>query len=211
MGKVSKRVYDLTLATVGLVVLSPGLLFVVVVVKISDCGPVFFRQMRIGLNGNPFAVVKFRTMSVHAETIGPMVTSINDARITPVGRILRRYKLDEFPQLWNVIKGEMSFVGPRPEVPRYTNNYNDKQRLVLELKPGITDPATLLFYDEEELLSRADNIEEFYVKNCIPKKIALNLKYGKKANLWLDTKVIVFTVLRLFTNFKAHEEFLNTK
>lgn len=195
MGKYAKRFYDLAFATVGLVVLSLSLLLIAVAVKLGDGGPVFFHQKRVGYRGRPFSIMKFRSMSVGAENQGPKVTRVGDARITRVGKILRRFKLDELPQLWNVLKGEMSFVGPRPEVPRYVDQYTEKQRRVLELKPGITDPATLAFRDEGELLRGVSDVEAFYVEYCMPRKIELNLDYSQRANLWNDTKIIFATVL----------------
>jgi lipopolysaccharide/colanic/teichoic acid biosynthesis glycosyltransferase len=148
-----KRVFDLCFAAAGLVLLSPVLLLLAALVKLSDGGPVFFRQQRVGQGGQPFWIVKFRTMVVNAEKAGPQVTRDADPRITRIGRLMRKLKLDELPQLWNVLVGDMSFVGPRPEVPRYVERYTPAQRRVLELKPGITDPASLEFREEEEMLA----------------------------------------------------------
>src|SRR5208282_277059 len=147
-----KRLFDLAFSVIGLVALSPVLLLVAMAVKLSTLGPVLFRQQRVGLRGKRFRMVKFRSMVENAEDLGLGVTRDGDPRITPMGRFLRKTKLDELPQLWNVLVGEMSFVGPRPEVPRYVAQYTPEQRRVLELKPGITDLATLEFRNEEEML-----------------------------------------------------------
>lgn len=175
--------------------LSPLFLVIALGIKLSDVGPVFFKQWRIGFRGQQFQILKFRTMIVDAERRGPGVTKDGDPRITSIGRFLRKTKLDEIPQLVNVLKGEMSFVGPRPELPRYVNLYSAEQRQVLELKPGITDLATLAFRHEETLLKSATNVENFYLSYCVPAKINLNLEYARRANLWEDLKIILKTIL----------------
>ena len=190
----SKRIYDVLFSVIGLLVLSPLFLILAAAVKWCDGGPVFFRQQRVGLNGQLFAILKFRTMLVDAEQRGLSITKDGDPRITSVGRLLRKTKLDEFPQLWNVLKGEMSLVGPRPEVPHYVARYDAEQRKVLQLKPGITDLATLVFRNEEELLRAAADVETFYVAQCVPQKISLNLAYARRANLWQDTRIILRTL-----------------
>ncbi len=190
-----KRLYDLFFSLAGILVLSPVFLVIAALAKILDHGPVFFCQRRIGLNGKPFQIWKFRTMMVNAEQAGFSVTQGGDARITPLGRFLRKTKLDELPQLFNVAKGEMSLVGPRPEVPKYVERYSVEQKKVLELKPGITDLATLAFRNEEELLKTAPDLEKFYLQVCVPKKIELNLRYAAQANLWQDTKIILQTLI----------------
>jgi lipopolysaccharide/colanic/teichoic acid biosynthesis glycosyltransferase len=189
-----KRVYDIFFAVVGLVLLAPLGLLIAILTKLSDGGPVFYRQRRIGRLGQPFHILKFRTMVVEAEKQGPAVTKDQDPRITRVGRWLRKAKLDELPQLWNVLSGSMSFVGPRPEVPRYVDRYTPEQRQLLNFTPGITDLATLVFRNEETLLRNADNVEEFYVQHCIPRKFRLNLRYAKNANLIEDTLIIIETL-----------------
>jgi len=191
---VFKRGFDVLFAVLGLAALSPLGLIVAAVIKLSDRGPVFYRQRRIGLHGRPFSILKFRTMVINAEKIGPQVTQEKDPRITGIGRILRRTKLDELPQLWNVLIGEMSFVGPRPAVPRYVAHYTPEQRQLLNYKPGITDLATLVFRDEETLLRNAKNVEEFYVQQCIPRKFRLNLQYAERANLLEDIFIVLETL-----------------
>jgi len=189
-----KRLFDIFFAGCGLIILSPVFLVLAVLVKASDGGPILFRQLRVGQGGRLFRILKFRSMIVDAERRGLSVTRDGDPRITSVGRFMRKTKLDEFPQLWNVLHGEMSLVGPRPEVPRYVEAYTDEQRLVLKLKPGITDLATLEFRNEEELLLTALDTEKFYVDFCIPRKIKLNLAYAQKANLWNDVRIILQTL-----------------
>jgi len=190
-----KRLFDIFFSTVGLLALSPILLLLGIAVKLDSRGPVLFRQRRIGQDGRPFDILKFRTMVVNAESLGLSVTRSGDRRVTRVGRYLRKYKLDELPQLWNVLNSEMSFVGPRPEVPRYVERYTAEQKRVLTLKPGITDRATLEFRNEEALLATAADTEKFYLEYCVPRKIELNLAYAGGANLWEDTKVILRTLL----------------
>lgn len=192
---VSKRLYDFSFAFTGLLLLSPLFCLIALFVRLFDGSPVFFRQLRIGLAGQPFWIWKFRTMQVNAEQQGASVTRRGDPRITRAGRVLRKTKLDELPQLWNVLKGEMSFVGPRPEAPKYVERFTTSQREVLQLKPGITDLATLAFRDEERLLQSVSDVEGFYLEFCVPKKIELNLQYARRANLWEDTKIILQTVL----------------
>lgn len=191
---VAKRIFDVSFATVGLVLFSPLLLVTALWVKLSDGGPFFFRQQRVGLHGKLFWIWKFRTMVVDAEKAGLSVTRDGDPRITRTGRFLRKTKLDELPQLWNVWRGEMSFVGPRPEVPRYVERYTPEQREILLLKPGITDLATLVFRNEEQLLNDAENVEAFYLQHCLPRKIELNLLHARNANLWQDTVIILRTL-----------------
>ncbi len=190
----AKRLYDVVLSGCGLVVLSPLFLVIAALIKIADGGAVFYRQLRVGLREQPFYIWKFRTMVTGADRSGPLVTGDGDARITWIGRILRKTKLDELPQLWNVLKGEMSLVGPRPEVSRYVKLYTPKQRKIFNLKPGITDLASVHFRNEELLLEKADDLEAFYIRHCIPRKLQLNLEYAGKATLLSDTWIIVQTI-----------------
>jgi len=195
MYRTAKRAYDIMLAGVGLLVMAPFLAIIAILIKMGDGGPVFYRQVRVGLQGKLFRIWKFRTMVPDSDRQGLAITAEGDPRITRLGKWLREKKIDEFPQLWNVIRGEMSLVGPRPEVPRYVAIYNQRQREVLELRPGITDLATLEFRKEEELLGHASDVEKFYVEYCLPRKIELNLLYARRANLWEDTKVILRTLV----------------
>ena len=191
---VAKRLYDLFFSAFGLLALGPLFILLAAMVKFCDGGPVFFLQRRIGLQGRPFYICKFRTMVVNAGRFGLNLTRSGDARVTVIGRWLRQTKLDELPQLWNVFKGEMSLVGPRPEVPEYVERYTPGQRAVLELMPGITDLASLEFRKEEELLKSAVDMEGFYLTHCVPRKIELNLLYARNANLWRDSKIILRTL-----------------
>jgi lipopolysaccharide/colanic/teichoic acid biosynthesis glycosyltransferase len=190
----AKRLYDAVLSFCGLALLSPLFLVIAALVKMEDGGDIFFRQARVGRRGRKFLICKFRTMVSATGPAGPLVTKNGDTRITWIGRILRKSKLDELPQLWNVLKGEMSLVGPRPEVPRYVQHYTPAQRAVLRLKPGITDLASLCFRDEEALLGSAEDVEDFYIRHCIPKKLQLNQAYAERANLLSDTWIILQTI-----------------
>jgi len=190
----AKRCYDVAFSFAGLVVLSPLFLLIAALIKTADGGDIFYRQVRIGLLGRPFRICKFRTMISSADQAGPSITKDGDARITWIGRILRKTKLDELPQLWNVLKGEMSLVGPRPEVPRYVERYTLEQRAILRCKPGITDLASLCFREEEVLLGNANNLEAFYIQHCIPRKLRLNREYAARANLLSDTWIILQTI-----------------
>jgi lipopolysaccharide/colanic/teichoic acid biosynthesis glycosyltransferase len=189
-----KRLFDICLAGFGLLILLPCFLLVAVLIKLTSRGSVFYRQTRIGQFGLPFQIWKFRTMVVGAEKMGALVTQTNDPRMTRIGRLLRKTKVDELPQLWNVLKGEMSFVGPRPQVPRFIERLTPAQREMLEHKPGITDMATLRFRNEEDVLSGAADVDDFYIRYCLPRKIALNLQYARKASLSYDIWIILQTL-----------------
>jgi lipopolysaccharide/colanic/teichoic acid biosynthesis glycosyltransferase len=190
----AKRAFDIVFAVVGLIVLAPLGVCAALLIKLADRGPILYRQERVGLGGRLFWILKFRTMRPDADKLGPTVTRDSDPRITQVGAILRKLKLDELPQLWNVLRGEMSFVGPRPEVPRYVARYTAEQRALLDHKPGITDLATLVFRDEQTLLRSAADVEEFYVRHCIPRKFHLNQQYARRANVMEDTLIILETL-----------------
>ncbi len=189
-----KRLFDLFWSALGLALLSPLLLLVALAVKAEDGGPVFFRQVRIGRGGRPFGIWKFRTMVVDAERQGRSITVGQDPRITRIGRRLRATKLDEIPQLLNVLVGEMSLVGPRPEVPRYVDLYTESQRAILALRPGITDLASIKYRNESELLAEAENPDETYIQVLLPDKIRINLDYAVRANLRTDVLVILATL-----------------
>lgn len=189
-----KRCYDIFFATLGLLLLSPVFLLIAALIKLTSRGPVFFRQERVGQHGRPFSIWKFRTMVPHAEQAGPKVTRDGDRRVTGIGGLLRKAKLDELPQLWNVLRGEMSLVGPRPEVPRFLEHYTPEQRSILRYQPGITDLASLYFRNEESLLRHAENVEEFYLQHCVPRKVQLNRDYAERATVWTDTWIILQTL-----------------
>jgi lipopolysaccharide/colanic/teichoic acid biosynthesis glycosyltransferase len=193
----TKRLFDIAVASVGLVATAPLFAAVALAVKVSDGGAVFFRQERVGRAASRFRIWKFRTMVVDAERHGGQLTVRGDRRLTSLGRILRAVKLDELPQLLNVLAGEMSFVGPRPEVPRYVELYDAEQRRVLELIPGITDPASIRYYDESEMLAGSSDPERLYVDEVMPRKIALNLDYARNATVVSDLGIIIKTIRRI--------------
>jgi len=195
--KLEKRLFDIVASAIGLLVLWPVFLVIAVLIKLEDGGPVFYRQERIGYKGGPFKIWKFRTMVVNADKLGKPLTVGRDPRITRVGYWLRKFKLDELPQLLNVLLGEMSLVGPRPEVPQYVALYTPEQRRVLDLVPGITDPASIKFANEAELLAEASNPEKFYIEHIMPTKIRLNMEYASHATLWSDILVILKTLVRI--------------
>ncbi|NDJ24214.1 sugar transferase [Nostoc sp. B(2019)] len=193
----TKRMFDLFFALIGIAILLPLFFIIAIWIKLDSPGPVFFRQIRIGRYGREFSIYKFRTMVTKAESIGKQITVANDIRITRSGRFLRKYKLDELPQLFNVVKGEMSFVGPRPEVPKYVALYTPEQRRVLEVLPGITDLASIKFRNESELLKHTANPENVYVREIMPQKLELNMQYIAQISLRFDILIIVRTLLRV--------------
>ncbi|MGI8402087.1 MAG: sugar transferase [Gemmatimonadaceae bacterium] len=190
----AKRSVDLFLSVCGLLLLWPLFLVIAALIKAEDGGPVFFSQKRAGFGGTPFTIWKFRTMVPDAESRGPHLTSSDDQRVTKIGARLRARKLDELPQLFNVVFGEMSLVGPRPEVPRYVAMYTPDQRKVLELVPGITDRASIAFADEGARLAAATDPERLYVDSIMPEKIRINLEYATSAGVLNDLRVILGTV-----------------
>ncbi|HYL56412.1 MAG TPA: sugar transferase [Gemmatimonadales bacterium] len=193
----TKRLFDLCWTIPGLLVLWPAFLVIALLIKLDDGGAVFFRQVRVGRYGRPFRVWKFRTMIARAEQCGGPLTVGDDPRTTRFGRWLRRSKLDELPQLFNVLAGQMRLVGPRPEVPHYVALYTPDQRRVLDLVPGITDPASIVYRDESALLAQAPDWERQYVEVIMPEKIRLNLAYAARATRWKDFLVVVATFLSL--------------
>ena len=190
---IPKRTFDFSAALAGLVVLSPLMLVLAVLVRATSSGPALFIQARVGRQGRVFRCAKFRTMCTGAQAQGT-VTTAADARVTPLGRFLRRWKLDELPQLWNVLAGRMSFVGPRPDVPGYADRLQGDDRRILELRPGITGPATLLFRDEERLLALAKNPQAFNDAVVYPEKVRLNREYLESGNFWRDLGYVFATV-----------------
>ena len=200
-----KRCIDLVVAIVLLLVLSPVLAVAAIAVKCSGSGPVFFRQTRVGRAGKPFEILKFRTMRT-SRSPGPLITGAGDPRVTRVGRVLRRWKVDELPQLVNVLRGEMSFVGPRPEVPRYVNMFAEQYRELLAVRPGITDIASMAFRDEETLLGRSSNPEDLYVREILPRKLALSHAYVRRRSFGLDLRLIARTVAAILGWPRTGEE-----
>ena len=190
---IPKRLFDFTAALAGLAVLSPLMLLMAILVRATSPGPALFIQERVGRHGRAFRCAKFRTMCTGAQAQGT-VTTAADARVTPLGRFLRRWKLDELPQLWNVLAGRMSFVGPRPDVPGYADRLQGDDRRILELRPGITGPATLLFRDEERLLALAKNPQAFNDAVVYPEKLRLNREYLEGGNFGRDLGYVFATV-----------------
>ena len=182
---------------------SPVLAAIAVAVKLEDGGPVFYRQIRVGRAGIRFKIWKFRTMVRDADRDGPPLTVGADSRITRTGAWLRKLKLDELPQLLNVLAGEMSLVGPRPEVPEFVAHYDSQQRVVLDYVPGITDPASIAYVDENDLLAAAKDPRETYLRDVMPRKIAINLEYASDATVVSDALVILRTVLKVATRQKG--------
>ncbi|MCC6372999.1 MAG: sugar transferase [Bacteroidia bacterium] len=194
-----KRVFDIVFSFTALLLLSPLLIVIALLVGLSSKGGVFYRQSRVGKNNHDFKLFKFRTMHTDAEKKGLLTVGGRDPRITPIGYYLRKYKLDELPQLLNVLFGSMSLVGPRPEVRKYVELYNTEQKKVLLIKPGITDYASLQYFEENELLSRSKDPEETYIKEIMPAKLELNKRYIKEAGFITDIKIIWGTVRRIFS------------
>jgi len=193
-----KRLFDLVISALGLVLLAPFFLVVAAAIKLQSRGPVFYRGERIGKDGKPFRIFKFRTMVADAAAAGPGITPRDDPRITPLGRFLRRFKIDELPQLINVLKGEMSLVGPRPEDPRYVAHYTSRQREVLSVRPGITSPASL-YYRREESLLVGNSWERTYLDVILPHKLEIELDYLQRATFLTDLELVfktAFAVLR---------------
>lgn len=191
-----KRAFDFGVALGGLVVLSPLLAVAAGLVRLSSPGPALYRGVRVGRDGRTFHILKLRTMRTGADTAGPAVTTAADARVTPVGRFLRRTKFDEVPQLVNVLRGEMSLVGPRPEHPDFVKHYSEDQRRVLSVRPGLTSPAALAYIREEEMLADADPVAQ-YVTTIMPRKLALDLDYIRDATFGGDLKIMGRTLAKV--------------
>ena len=187
-----KRTFDIVAAGAGLVLLAPLLAGIAVAVKVASPGPVFYRGVRTGRFGRPFRMFKFRTMVVDAEQRGGTTTGAHDPRVTPLGRVLRAYKLDELPQLLNVMRGDMSLVGPRPEVAEYTDAYTADQRRILSVRPGITDWASLRFHDLQQAVG-GDDPDGVFRREVLPEKIALRLKYVDERSLGGDAAILART------------------
>jgi lipopolysaccharide/colanic/teichoic acid biosynthesis glycosyltransferase len=193
----ARRILDVLVAALGLLLLAPLLAVIALVVRATSPGPALFRQARVGRGMVPFELLKFRTMVADAPSRGPEITVGTDSRVTPVGAVLRRTKLDELPQLVNVLKGDMSLVGPRPEVPAYVASYTDPQRRIFTVRPGITDPSSLVYRDESAVLAGYPDPERAYREVVLPHKIALSLAYVDERSVWSDVGILVRTALRL--------------
>ncbi len=192
-----KRLFDIFFSITGIICSSPVLLAIWVLIKLESKGPAIFKQTRVGLNNTDFVMYKFRSMYLQAEKSGQLTVGMRDPRITRVGYFLRRFKLDEIPQLLNVLNGSMSFVGPRPEVRKYVNHYNAEQLRVLSVKPGITDYASLKYYKENELLGKSADPEKEYVEIIMPEKLALNIQYINNNSLIGDMFIMLQTLAKI--------------
>jgi len=198
----SKRFFDILFSFLGIVILSPIVLIISTFLLIPSKGKVFFIQQRAGKKNHCFKLVKFRTMKIISGNNSLITIGVRDPRLTEVGYFLRKYKLDELPQLFNILKGDMSFVGPRPEVPKYVKLYTVEQKKVFTIRPGLTDYASLRFFDENRILAECDDPEKAYVEQILPEKLNLSLKYIEEQNFRLDLKLIWLTIRRVFTSHK---------
>jgi lipopolysaccharide/colanic/teichoic acid biosynthesis glycosyltransferase len=186
------------MSIIGILILSPFFIIFSFLILFSGKGAIIFRQVRVGRYGKEFSLYKFRTMRPHSEKTGQLTIGSRDPRITRIGYFLRKTKMDELPQLFNVLLGHMSFVGPRPEVRKYVSLYNKEQLRVLEVRPGITDQASIEYFEESDLLAKSANPEETYIKDIMPKKLAINLKYLENKGLFSDVSIIMRTLGRVF-------------
>jgi lipopolysaccharide/colanic/teichoic acid biosynthesis glycosyltransferase len=203
MSDATKRLFDAIVSFVGVLLISPFLLLIAVLIKWASPGPVLYRGVRVGQYGKPFRILKFRTMIVDAELRGGSATAGDDPRLTPVGKFLRRYKLDELPQLLNVLKGEMSFVGPRPEVQKYVDRYSEDEKAILKLRPGITDWASIWNSNEAAVLEGSGDPEKSYEELILPTKLALQRKYLQDHACSTDVKILFHTFAKL-----VHEDWV---
>lgn len=194
----TKRLFDITASLLGLVILSPIFFLISFKIRQEDGGPVFYRGLRVGLHGKLFRIFKFRTMMVDGEKHGASSTSDDDPRITRTGKFLRKYKMDELPQLINVLKGDMSIVGPRPEVKKFTDLFTEEEEAILEVRPGITDWASLHFPNEGQILMGSIDPDKDYMEKIRPEKIRLQLKYVTGRSFWIDLRIIFQTLLKVF-------------
>ena len=193
----AKRSFDFSVAAIGLVLLAPMLVLIALTVKLCSPGPALYRGIRVGLCGKLFSMLKFRTMVVNAESLGGSATAADDQRLTSIGKFLRRYKLDELPQLLNVLAGDMSLVGPRPEVPKYVNLYSPEEQAILKVRPGVTDWASIWNSNEAAVLEGSRDPEKSYEELIRPTKLALQLLYVRNHSLLIDLKILLHTGLKL--------------
>jgi lipopolysaccharide/colanic/teichoic acid biosynthesis glycosyltransferase len=192
------RIFDILFSVLGLIILFPFFIVIALIIICTSRGGVFYTQTRVGKNNKDFTLFKFRTMKMDADKTGLLTVGEKDARITKVGYFLRKYKLDELPQLWNVLKGDMSLVGPRPEVRKYVDLYNEEQKRILEVRPGITDYASIEYVNENQLLAQSDNPEKKYVEEVMPQKLKINLHYLENKSLKIYFKILFLTARSIF-------------
>jgi len=195
-----KRLFDLMITIPMLLLVSPFFLIIALLIKLGSKGPVFYMQTRVGINSRDFKIFKFRTMQMNADKAGLLTVGGRDPRVTPIGYFLRKYKLDELPQLLNVLFGSMSLVGPRPEVRKYVDLYNVEQQKVLSVKPGITDYASIEYSEENELLAKSNDPERTYIDEIMPAKLLLNQKYIAEKSLTTDIKIIWLTFKKIISH-----------
>ena len=194
-----KRIFDIIVSFIGLIILFPFFLIISILIVFDSKGGVFYKQVRVGRGNKDFELYKFRTMKVNADKKGLLTVGSKDNRITRMGYYLRKYKIDELPQLINVVNGSMSFVGPRPEVRKYVGLYSDEQKKVLSVRPGITDYASIEYFNENDMLAKSQNPEETYIKEIMPVKLELNKKYINNPTLGTDVLIILKTVAKIFS------------
>ncbi len=192
-----KRLFDILCSLAAALLLAPVLIAIMIAVSSGSPGGAFFRQTRVGRKGRHFQLLKFRTMRPGSEALGQITVGERDPRITGVGHVLRRTKLDELPQLFNILWGDMSIVGPRPEVPRYVALYSEEQKAVLNIRPGLTSLASIAYINENEVLGRSNDPERTYIEDVMPAKLALDLQYVKDQSLWVDLQIIMATLQRI--------------
>lgn len=192
-----KRAFDIVAAILGLILFSPLMIYLALRIAYEDKGPIFYRGVRIGLDGKTFRIFKFRSMVINAENLGGVSTANDDPRITKIGKFIRKYKLDELPQLFNVFIGNMSFVGPRPEVKRYTDMYTEAEKIILSVKPGITDWASLWNSNEGGILAGSKDPEKDYMERIRPGKLRLQMAYVQKHSFWVDLTILFQTFLTI--------------
>ena len=193
-----KRLFDFSASLIGLIVISPILIALAIAVKRDSPGPVFYRGERTGKDGKPFRMFKFRTMVVNADRLGGPSTAADDPRLTEMSGFLKKYQLDEIPQLINILKGDMSLVGPRPEVKMYTDMFTEEEKAILSVRPGMTDYASIWDFHEGEILKGSADPEKDYMEKIRPEKLRLQLKYIKEKSFWTDIKIIFLTVKKVF-------------
>ncbi len=198
-----KRAFDIGAAAIALFMLLPALLVIAIWIKLDSNGPILFLQRRVGRNASLFQIIKFRTMRTDQPINSPQITSESDPRITRAGHWIRKSKIDELPQLWNVLTGDMSIVGPRPEVPKYVELYSPQQaKSILSVRPGLTDLASITYRNESYLLSQSADPEKKYVSDILPDKIRMNMDYSTNNTFWGDMKIILMTLKALASNTK---------
>lgn len=202
MYKIGKRIFDIIFSVIGIILIFPFLLIIAIFIVFDSKGGVFYFQSRVGYKNKDFKLFKFRTMKTNSDKKGLLTVGSRDSRITKIGYYLRKYKIDELPQLFNVLLGNMSFIGPRPEVRKYVDLYNSEQLKVLNCKPGITDLASIRYFNENDILAKSENPEKTYIEEVMPHKLNINLEYAKNPSLIKDVVIIFKTLAKIISNNK---------